>query len=219
MYFKLNSQELSQAFSEPLFYLHSSVLENRTAFLYIEANGVIVKKIDLMTVKYIREKNGNDFHHEQIKHIINKILNMERKPELRIRLLAGPDLIDQVDSFKDLRQLFANMDDKIALNVKFSSLPSPPAPINHNNHRRKRQADNRNNSSKQHQYKTTRECSDLRNSGYNSGNYTCCRETLSVTMEQLGWSHWILSPKVIEYKYCRGGCMCKLCFNSFIFSG
>ena len=174
---------MSKVFSQPLFYLHSSVIENRTAYLYIEANGVLVKKIDLMAVKYIREKSANDFHHEQIKHIITEILNMARKPELRIRLLAGPDLIDQVDSIKDLKRLFANMDEKIALNVKFSNLPTPPAS---NHYRRKRNTDNKNSSSKQqqqHHYKTTLECNDLRKSGYTSANYTCCRETLSVTME------------------------------------
>ena len=64
-------------------------------------------------------------------------------------------------------------------------------------------------SSSYNDHKRFRDCSELRRLGFTSANYTCCREVISFSMEQLGWSHWILSPKVIEYKYCRGGCLSK----------
>jgi len=94
------------------------------------------------------------------------------------------------------------MDENMALNVKFGDLI-----VMNKNDRKRRDVGNVNTARRQ--YKTTKDCNDLRQMGYSPSNYTCCRETISVTVEQLGWNNFILSPDVIEYKYCRGACLSK----------
>ncbi len=175
-----------------------AALMNRTAYLYIEANGFLIKRIDLSNINHIRE--DYTFNSVPIKSILEEILQSDDSNGLRIRMLAGNDLISLSDSVWSLKRLFGRMDENMALNVKFGDV------------RRKKEERKRRDvggDSLRRNNKSTKDCSYLRQMGYSASNYTCCRETLSVTVEQLGWNNFIISPKVIEYKYCRGACLSK----------
>jgi hypothetical protein len=39
----------------------------------------------------------------------------------------------------------------------------------------------------------------------------CCRETIRIKVEELGWQNWIAEPREFDFKYCRGTCSCKCC--------
>lgn len=212
LYFKLDQEAINQALSEPLLMIQPTAYLNRTAYLYIEANGFLIKRIDLTRINNIQEPFV--FKHVEIKHILEDILDYDHTTALRIRFLAGHDLISLAHSVLELKETFASMDETMALNVRFGEVTNKPA-----SNRKKRELLIDRSAPEKPYYKTTRDCSDLRKAGSNPSNFTCCRETLSVTMEQLGWSHWILSPKVIQYKYCRGSCMSKCFFNvlNFLF--
>ena len=34
----------------------------------------------------------------------------------------------------------------------------------------------------------------------------CCRESIKISIKDIGWSNWIARPDTIDFKYCRGGC-------------
>lgn len=168
-------------------------------------NGFLVKRIDLTRIKGINEDYA--FKHADIRNVLNEVIAYNEQPHLRIRLLAGEDLVSQFGSVDRLKGLFQSMDENLALNVKFGGVEPEMEEAGGQETRRKRNFGATRSAG--HHFKLTRDCESLRRMGYTSSNYSCCRESLSVTMEQLGWSHWILSPKVIEYKYCRGGCLSK----------
>lgn len=204
LYFKLDNDAISEQFIEPLFVFQPSSF-NRTGYVYIEVNGFLVKRIDLTRMKGITEDHA--FKHVDIRNVLNEVIAYNEQPHLRIRLLAGEDLVSQFSSVHQLKSLFQSMDENMALNVRFGGVEPELEEAGGQEKRRKRNFGA--NRSAGHHFKLTRDCENLRRMGYTSSNYSCCRESLSVTMEQLGWSHWILSPKVIEYKYCRGGCLSK----------
>jgi hypothetical protein len=248
LYLKLNGID------EAFFKIPANSVLQKTAYIYIEANGYLVKKIDLTKYfnKNINNNNNNiqNFLHFQMKEILENLISKNDQHEnsetnrlttLKIRFLLSKDFIKFAKSKTELKNYFAKMNENIALNIKFGDLTTAHNANNKNINqknalRNKRhhantssystvkttnnQESNKNkttttsttnsssiNSSKQ--YKTTRDCADLRREGYTTSNFSCCRETLSFSMEQLGWSHYILFPKVIEYKYCRGGCLSK----------
>ena len=203
MYFKLDNDAIAEKFSEPLFVFQPSTF-NRKGYLYIEVNGFLIKKIDLTRIKAINEDYA--FKNVEIRNVVNEIIAYNENPHLKIRFLAGEDLISQFDSLDSLKSLLIGMDENMALNVKFGGMDDM------NQDKRRKRTFGTDIRGAGHHFKLTRDCKDLRRMGYTSSNYSCCRESLSVTMEQLGWSHWILSPKVIEYKYCRGGWLSKYLF-------
>lgn len=230
--------------------------------LYIEVNGRLVKKIDLIT---LREETLNDaesesagddygsdagttttastnvnansshydfnayndalFDYADIRDVILDELNKHHKlygsqenapaTRIRVKLMLKNDYLRKTRlSEPKMRQLFAKIDESIALHVKFGEMiasKSKRAAYGSHNSRAKRQTGSINGSGKRSpkQFKNYKDCADLRRAGFSNSNITCCRETISFSMEQIGWSHWILSPKIIEYKYCRGGCFSK----------
>jgi hypothetical protein len=213
---------------------------DEAAYLYVEVNGHLVKRIDLQR-DYELESNCL-FEYANVKEIIENVtslnLNLNQKHHLflnhqhhtkmslRVRLLCSKSLTDSFSSNQNeaFINLFNKIDENVALRIKFGELK--PDSIMHIRQRRQQQQQrwhssssdssslNRGHSrqrygSSKHQSKNYRDCADLRRLGQTSANFTCCRETISFSMEQIGWSHWILSPKVIEYKYCRGGCISK----------
>ncbi len=106
--------------------------------------------------------------------------------------------------------LFADIDENVALHVRFGErIPTPGGSQSRNKRQQNHQGRKSSHANNRNQGKHYRDCADLRKAGFSASNYTCCRETIKFSMEQIGWSHWILSPKVIEYKYCRGGCLSK----------
>ena len=151
--------------------------------------------------------------------------NSETAPVLRVKIYCKSGLFNFTSSEEGLKSLFSTIDENVALHVKFgdelpysltSSLDEEDQYDEDNenvNVRFKRSAggSTRRSNAKQH-VKNYRDCADLRKAGFSSSNYSCCRETITFSMEQLGWSHWILSPKIIEYKYCRGGCLSEYSF-------
>jgi hypothetical protein len=196
--------------------------------IYIQINGKIAKKIDLSSAlkeieienykknEFELPKKGQIFDFIDIKDIIqseiNEINSQNKKnkfPTINVKLLCKSDLLNFTKSEEKLLRLFSEIEETFALHVKLDEQISNVLPAG----RRMRRAAKLQNVktrrySKQHG-KSYRDCGDLKKAGFSQSNYSCCRETISFSMEQLGWSHWILSPKVIEYKYCRGGCLCK----------
>ena len=222
---------------------------DEAAYLYVEVNGHLVKRIDLhrdyeiesswlfeyANVKEIIENvtslnlNLNQKHHFFLNHLHHA------KMSLRVRLLCSKSLTDSFapNQNEEFLSLFNKIDENVALRIKFGELkPATNVPIRQRRQQQQQQqqrwhsssSDSSNNSlnrgqsrqrhsSTKHQSKNYRDCAELRKLGQTSSNFTCCRETISFSMEQIGWSHWILSPKVIEYKYCRGGCISKYTNN------
>ncbi len=196
--------------------------------IYIQINGKIAKKIDLSSAlrdieienykksEFELPKKGQIFDFIDIKDIIqselNEINSQNKKtkfPTINVKLLCKSGLLNFTKSEEKLLRLFSEIEETFALHVKLDEQISNVLPAG----RRMRRAAKLQNAktrrySKQHG-KSYRDCGDLKKAGFSQSNYSCCRETISFSMEQLGWSHWILSPKVIEYKYCRGGCLCK----------
>jgi len=212
LYMKLNANDLNVLLSV----LDLSENESDSEVnLYVEVNDKLVKKINL--IQYLKSLNrdlDNFFdvfakqsrpHFEQvdIKEIIESELSKANDENhqsfIKVRIFYKSKIDNFTNADLKLSDALENFNDNVALNVKFGEpLPTPK--------RMKRSLRKRGlKKSKNYQ-----ECSDLRRlSGSSSKSLSCCRETISFSMEQIGWSHWILSPKVIEYKYCRGGCSCK----------
>lgn len=206
--------------------------------LYLEVNGHLIKQFDLLkdnqnsnlfeyadirdlienvTMLSINLNHQKHYHHHQ------------HKMTLRVRLLSLSSLTESFLSPLDNEQflkLFANIDESVALHIKFGE-QKPESKESHSRSKRQQQylhsgsndssgnSRGRGHNSRyrsghtKHHSKNYRDCADLRKIGQTPSNFSCCRETISFSMEQIGWSHWILSPKVIEYKYCRGGCVSK----------
>lgn len=225
MYIKLELNTIKESLK-----LSKSDNINDLSYLYLEVNGHITKKIDLL-----RDNQNNLnylFEYADTKSIIENIINLNldlnqkhhHKMTLKVRLLCSSSLtasFKPIDNEEFLR-FFSNIDENVALHIKFGE----QKPENRESSRNKRQQwhnsgsndssgrgrghnnRHRTGQAKQHS-KNYRDCADLRKLGHTASNFSCCRETISFSMEQIGWSHWILSPKVIEYKYCRGGCVSK----------
>ena len=230
--FDIDSAELFLKLEDVAASLHLDA--SSSVWLYIEVNGVIAHKVDLHDLLH---RQATHFVKVNLKDIMQSDMIMNKmqivdedsslvKPArlLRVKLLINSNhYLD--DKHVDVHAVFADVDQRIALHVKFGemndfslneesfggvSTPRKQRAVGH-----LRQA--KTGHYKHQPGKIYRECADLRRVGYTKSNYSCCRETISFSMEQLGWSHWILSPKVIEYKYCRGGCSCKYSANFRIF--
>jgi hypothetical protein len=230
VYYKLDMNSLSDLiFYPPDLISESNRGDIDTNFvIYIQINGKIAKKIDLSSAlrdieienykksEFELPKKGQIFDFIDIKDIIQSELdeiNSQNKktkfPTINVKLLCKSGLLNFTKSEEKLLRLFSEIEETFALHVKLDEQISNVLPAG----RRMRRAAKLQNAktrrySKQHG-KSYRDCGDLKKAGFSQSNYSCCRETISFSMEQLGWSHWILSPKVIEYKYCRGGCLCK----------
>jgi hypothetical protein len=48
------------------------------------------------------------------------------------------------------------------------------------------------------------DCDEVRNDRLPPNK--CCRETITISIKDIGWSNWIARPDTIDFKYCRGGC-------------
>ncbi|CAF0980816.1 unnamed protein product [Brachionus calyciflorus] len=174
--------------------------------IYLEVNGNLIKRINLIKIepdeyddKYDSSDRDSVFDSADITKKIKEVLSENKENILRVKILLKNDYLDT--DVTELRGMFADLEDNIALHVKFGGLKISTnkiskRSISHN----KKQNNSKNNN-------VFKDCSELRKSGFKSTNYSCCRETLMISMDQIGWSHFILSPKVIEYKYCRGGCL------------
>ena len=64
-------------------------------------------------------------------------------------------------------------------------------------------------SSKHH--KQFYDCEEVRNSGNQIPPNKCCRESITISIKDIGWSNWIIRPETIDFKYCRGVCTGKIC--------
>jgi hypothetical protein len=174
------------------------------------------------------------FEYADIKHIVEDEIFRAAAAEvedevahplaLRVRLLFKNEVIsellhEEASNFgamnmtslnEKMVDLFADIDESVALHVRFGDrIPMPGGSQSRNKRQQNHQGRKFSQSGNRNQGKHYRDCADLRKAGFGASNYTCCRETITFSMEQIGWSHWILSPKVIEYKYCRGGCLSK----------
>lgn len=155
-------------------------------------NNNLIERIDIKNILEEELINKLEYSHSN---------QQDSLPTIKIRLFINTQLLDLMDSssirIDDLNHHFSKLNENLALHVKFGDF----LPNNSLKQRTKRHS-----IKKSAKVKNYRDCSELRRHGYTSNNYTCCRETISFSIEQIGWSHWILSPKIIEYKYCRGGC-------------
>ncbi len=210
LYMKLNANDLNVLLSV------LDLSENESeADLYVEVNNKLLKKINL--IQYLKSLNRDlenffdvfakqsEPHFEQvdIKEIIEselgRINGENQQPIIKVRIFYKSKIDNFTQADYKLRDALEDFNDNVALHVKFGE--PLPAPKRMKRSLRKRGLK---------KGKNYQECSDLRRlSGSSSKSLSCCRETISFSMEQIGWSHWILSPKVIEYKYCRGSCSCK----------
>ncbi len=163
------------------------------------------KEVEINMNENIQKSSDNDDLIERIdiKNILEEELinQQDSLPNINIRFFIKTQLMSLVNSssiiIDHINAYFSKLNENVALHVKFGDfLPSNSL----------KQRTKRHSIKKSSKVKNYRDCSELRRHGYTSNNYTCCRETISFSIEQIGWSHWILSPKIIEYKYCRGGC-------------
>jgi len=234
MYMKLDLNSIRQFLINKQSTLDEESL-NELAFLYLEVNGNLLKRIHLL-----KDDESSYIEYVDLKQImenLTSIMSEQRQTSLRVRLVTSSFLINSflpLDQ-EEFKHIFSNLDELVALRIKFGDVKPK---LNANNKlRNKRQqylysssSDSKSNSrggggsSSRHRNgqskqvtKNYRDCADLRKIGQTSSNFTCCRETISFSMDQIGWSHWILSPKVIEYKYCRGGCISKLSSLKLLF--
>ena len=199
-----------------------------TAFIYVQVNEKLMNKVDLFELLDAENQDDGEavFDRYDAKDLLESSLSVMRGAEnvLRVRFFAASDLFTAEASASLDDHVRKEMSESVALHVEFGDL-APPA-IRNVTRRSKRSTAHvaGSNSSGGRSSKKSprtkqlhggsppnayRDCGDLRRAGFTVHNYTCCRETISFSIEQLGWSHWILSPKIIEYKYCRGGCSCK----------
>lgn len=230
---------------ESNFSMHTeSSFESAVSNLFIEVNERLVKKINLISLRDEQEEEeelveetlnydsmgGNEedsvFEYANISGLIADELEKTSplgKPALiRVKLLCklsgSLSMVNSTRERQQLRRMFSQIDEQLAINVRFGHpiSKSPSSVVI----RSRRQANRRRSSAKQnqlHNSKNYRDCADLRRAGFTRSNFSCCRETITFSMEQIGWSHWILSPKVIEYKYCRGGCLSRIRPWLFVF--
>ena len=229
IYFKLDKMNQS--------IYKSSGSMHKHAYVYIEANGYLVKRFDLLKLLNVGDNiygYEEPFKHVEIKDILREVLASDHDNDeyavkaasmLKIRFLIRDDLL-KLNHEAGNGLITSN--ENLGLNVKFGDAldsnrdkvkhykmdPHRHHHIHHDRIKRDEHSANGSRAPVQHknatkQFKATKDCDDLRRAGYTSSNLTCCRETIKFSIEQLGWSHWILSPKVIEYKYCRGGCLSK----------
>jgi hypothetical protein len=155
-------------------------------------NDNLIERIDIKNILEEELVNKLEYSHSN---------QQDSLPTINIRFFIKTQLMSLIDSsntkIDELNMHFSKINENVALHVKFGDF----LPNNSLKQRSKRHSIKKSN-----KLKNYRDCSELRRHGYTSNNYTCCRETISFSIEQIGWSHWILSPKIIEYKYCRGGC-------------
>jgi hypothetical protein len=219
IYFKLDMKFLSDLISySPAF------LELDTNFIiYIQINGKIAKQIDLSPAfrtiemeknkysfnEFEFQKKGAAFDFIDIKEIIQTEISANKNvPTINVKLFCQNSLLNLTNSEEKLLRYFSDIEETFALHVKIDEKVSNFLPAGR---RLRRTAKYQNAKTRRYSKngKGYRDCADLKKAGFSPSNYSCCRETISFSIEQLGWSHWILSPKVIEYKYCRGGCLSK----------
>jgi hypothetical protein len=197
------------------------------SYLYLEVNGHLVKMFDVLKISqeqkfdfqnFVKEpivslSDSSLFESANVKSIIEDEL-FNNASLLRVKLFFKNERLNSLQPRKiqllkeRIVDLFSHIDEYIALHVKFDG----EIPLNSQvNGKIKRSGGRKSRSKNGHNGhssggKKLRNCAELRKHGYTNTNFTCCRETITFSMDQIGWSHWILSPKVIEYKYCRGGC-------------
>lgn len=177
--------------------------------IYLEVNGVPIKRINLIEVD--GDEQGADrygfvvqepvFDSADVRKIVKEVLARSKEPLMKVKVLFKNDFIN-TDVAK-LRQIFADLEENMALHVKFGEEKNSKKISKRNiyaGHKKQNSSKNQN---------VFKDCSELRRSGFKSNNFSCCRESIPISMEEIGWSHFIIEPKVIEYKYCRGSCLCK----------
>ena len=228
VYFKLDMNLLSDLISYPLDFFERSQKDIDANFIiYVQINGKIVKKIDLASAfrKTELEKNiysFNEFELQKkesifdfidVKEIIqNEIKKINDVPMINVKLFCKSSLLNFTKSEERLLRFFSGIEETFALHVKLDERVSNMLPVDRRLRRSSKLQRAKSRRYSKQSGKGYRDCADLKKAGFSPSNYSCCRETISFSMEQLGWSHWILSPKVIEYKYCRGGCLSKFFF-------
>lgn len=175
--------------------------------IYLEVNGILIKRINLIklddneqeTDRYGFAAKEPVFESADVRKIVKELLARNKEPLIKIKVLFKNDFID-ADVAK-LREIFSDLNENTALHVKFGPAKNSKKFSKRNIHNKKQ-----NSSQNQNSFK---DCSELRRSGFESSNFSCCRESFPISMEEIGWSHFIIEPKIIEYKYCRGSCLCK----------
>lgn len=199
----------------------------------VKVNGRLVKQLDI-TREFARlnqqnragRSNGGDnsvFEYADIRSVIEDEIFKSggSKISLKVKFLFKSELMNSMVMGADanstaliskLTDLFADLDESVALHVKFGEKVNGGGAHSGSNHLRNRRQASSNGGGKKSgggrgQARHYRDCADLRKIGFASSNYSCCREVITFSMDQIGWGHWILSPKIIEYKYCRGSCL------------
>jgi hypothetical protein len=203
----------------------SQLVSTHSTSLFVEINGELVEKVEISELINNNHSLTSSFISIDLKEIVQRQLDsfVQNTTIKKINFLthdfdASPvDLLNikmfinlpQQSDSTILSQLFSTIHQTVALNIKFGQQNKEL--FNNKNNKRRDVGHYRYRKTKtsNDKEKVYRECADLKRAGFAKSNYTCCRETISFSIEQIGWSHWILSPKVIEYKYCRGGCLCK----------
>ena len=229
IYLKLDLNALSEQLFYPLDF--SPEQADEMFMLYIQVNGKVAKKIDLATPFKQRDYDQSAYESSEfattkrsreplfdfvdIKEIVvdeisrrARSKSSETKPVINVKLFARAGLLNYTRSGEKLLTFFSHIDEQYALHANLDEKAPlvPPLIRRSRSNNMQQYANAKARRYSKHHTKNYRDCSELKKAGYTASNYTCCRETISFSMEQLGWSHWILSPKVIEYKYCRGGC-------------
>ena len=59
--------------------------------------------------------------------------------------------------------------------------------------------------SKRHKRSNTRMCSRSNRSSRSTDKEHCCMDSVEIDFHDLGWT-FVLAPKTVEYKFCRGSC-------------
>lgn len=175
--------------------------------IYLEVNGILIKRINMVklngdeTDRYGFVSQEPVFDSADVRKIVKETLIKSKEPFIRVKVLFKNDFIDT--DISKLREIFSDLDENMALHVKFGRAKKSKTISKRNIYT----AQKKQNSSKNQN--VFRDCSELRRAGFKSNNFSCCRESIPISMDEIGWGHFIIEPKIIEYKYCRGSCLCK----------
>ena len=69
--------------------------------------------------------------------------------------------------------------------------------------------------SKRHKRSNTRICSSSSSSSSSTDTEHCCMDSVEIDLHDLGWN-FVVAPRILEYKFCRGSCNPEFVGPSFL---
>ena len=204
------------------FQLNSSQVDSLN-YLFIEINDELVKKFNLKD--YVKKDDGFVYEYVDLRDLISNFLlkseiEMQTQhvlPKLSIKLLnmKNENMANrQQDIFSKIYEQFVlivKFGDRTTHEYKYQEICHKTPNINYCSPKNKKSRLARSNDLNKIMKDTVTkhekkfyDCDEVRSAGFPPNK--CCRESIAISMKDIGWDNWIARPETVDFKYCRGGC-------------